>query len=413
MFEVKKIRGDFPILKRKINGLPLVYLDNAATSQKPRQVIEAIVDYYENHNANIHRGVHTLSDEATMIVDNVREKVAMFIRARSVKEIVFVRNATEGINLVMRSFGEKEIEKGDAIVISITEHHSNLVTWQMLAEKTGAELRVVDINSNGEISMIDLENKLDKKVKLVAITAVSNVLGTVNDLKGVVDLVRKKTVRAKILVDGSQLIPHRKINVDRLGVDFLVFSGHKMLGPTGTGVLWGRREVLEEMPPFLFGGDMISEVKLSGTTWNDLPYKFEAGTPDIAGIVGLGAAVDYLLTIGMEEVEEYERDLTVYALEKFGNLEKEGVIEIYGSKNVKEIMSIICFNVVGVHAHDSAQILDRFGIAVRSGQHCAGPLLERLGVVATVRASFYIYNTKEEIDYVVKKIPEVQKIFKI
>jgi len=413
MFDVLKLREDFPILKRKVHGWPLVYLDSAATSQKPKQVIEVIVDFYEKHNANIHRGVHTLSEEATGLVEESREKVRKFIGARSVREIVFVRNATEGINLVMRSFGEANLKKGDVVVISILEHHANLVTWQMLAKKTGVELRVVDIDDSGEMLMSDFENKIDNKVKLVAVTAVSNALGTVVDLGKTVDLVRRKSLLAKILVDGSQLAPHKRTNVSELGVDFLVFSSHKMLGPTGVGVLWGREELLEKMPPFLFGGDMISEVRLSGTTWNKLPYKFEAGTPDIAGIVGLGAAIDYLSNLGMENVEKYEKELTRYGLEKFLKLEDEGVVTLYGPRQAEKRSGIITFNVKGVHAHDSAQVLDRFGIAVRSGQHCAGPLAERLSEMATVRASFYVYTTKEEIDYLIEKIFEILKVFKI
>lgn len=410
---MEKIREDFPILKREINGLPLVYLDSAATSQKPRQVLEAVVNYYERHNANIHRGVHTLSVEATEMVDCAREKVASFIGVTKVSEVIFVRNATEGINLVMRSYGEANIGRGDVVVVSVLEHHANLVTWQELVKKIGAELRVVDVNEEGGLDYEDLGRKLDGRVKLLALTAVSNVLGSVVDLDRVVNQVRQKARGAKILVDGSQLVPHKRVDVSKLGADFLVFSGHKMLGPTGTGVLWGREEILNKMPPFLFGGDMISEVKLDGASWNKLPYKFEAGTPDIAGIVGLGAAVDYLRDLGMENVYKHDKEMMAYAMERFLEYESRGIVKVYGPRNVEERLAVIAFNVNGVHAHDTAQILDKYGIAVRSGQHCAGPLTERMGEMATVRVSFYVYTTKKEIDYLLEKIMEVLKVFRV
>ena len=432
MFDVRKIQEDFPILKRKVNGKKLVYLDNAATSQKPRQVIEAITDYYKNHNANVHRGVHTLSEEATGMVENARDKIAGFIGSSKSEEIIFVRNASEGINLVMYGWARKFLVKGDVVIVGVQEHHSNIVPWQMLAKEKGLELRFVGVDGEGrlmvnregselsyaslrtaESSEPSLEGLLDERVKLVALTQVSNLLGVINPVERVVRLVRKKVPKAKILLDGSQSVPHTKVEVNKMGVDFFVFSGHKMLGPTGIGVLWGRKEVLEGMDPFLFGGDMISEVKLSGSRWNKLPYKFEAGTPNIAGAIGLGAAVDYLENIGMDKVREHEKKLVEYGLGKLKGWEDKGVLEIYGPKSGEVLGGVLTFNIKGVHAHDVAQVLDSFGIAVRSGFHCAQPLAEELDMGAAVRASFYIYNTKEEIDFLVEKIPEVLKVFKI
>ena len=425
MLNTDTIRKDFPILKRQIHDHPLVYLDNAATTQKPVQVIESMVDYYSNHNANVHRGVHTLSEEATRMGEIARGKVAKFINARSEREVIFVRNASEAINLVMYTFGEANIKAGEAIVISLMEHHSNLVTWQVLAKKKGAELRVVDVDKEGKlileggemrivegIKMGSLEELLDEKVKLVAITAVSNMLGTINPVKEIVKKVKEKS-KAKVLVDGSQSVPHMRTDVQDLGVDFLVFSGHKMLGPMGIGVLWGKQELLEEMSPFLYGGDMISEVRLGGASWNQLPFKFEAGTPNVEGMVGLGAAIDYLEKIGMEEVREHEKELIEYGLERFRVLEEEGLIEIYGPRDAAVRGGVLTFNVNGVHGHDVAQVLDRYGIAVRSGQHCAQPLTESVGQVATVRASFYIYNNKEDIDYLFRCVPQVLSVLKV
>jgi len=425
-FDVGKVREDFPILKRKIYDKKLVYLDNAATSQKPKQVIKAIVDYYEKHNANIHRGVHTLSEEATVVVEKAREKVAGFIGVKNTKEVIFVRNASEAINLVMYSWAREKIGERDAVIVTEAEHHANLVTWQEFCKETGAELRIVKTDKEGMIQydgvsknkengvvMGSLESLLDERVKLVAVTQVSNLLGNIFDIARMVKMVRKKSKLAKVLVDGSQSVPHMKVDVLKMGIDFLVFSAHKMLGPTGMGVLWGKEELLNEARPFLFGGDMISEVKLEGAKWNELPWKFEAGTPNMAGIVGLGAAVDYLSSLGMDRVREHEKGLMKYGLEKFEELENQGIVEIYGTRDLSKRGGILTFNVKGVHAHDVAQVLDREGIAVRSGQHCAQPLTERLGQMAMVRASVYIYNTREEIDYLIEKIGEVLKVFKI
>ena len=429
MFDVKSIRKDFPILERKIGKAALVYLDSAATSQKPRQVLEAINDFYTNHNANIHRGVHTLSAEATAMVDEVRIKVAKFINSKT-EEIIFVRNATEALNLVAYTWGRENIKKGDAVVVSLLEHHSNLVPWQVICEEVGAHLRVIEVDDNGKLILEKkgttqltggrlvvttggLEDLLDEKVKLVAVTAVSNVLGTITPMNEVVKKVRSKAKFAKILVDGAQMVPHMKTDVTKLGVDFLAFSGHKMLAPTGSGALWGRSEVLNEMKPFLYGGDMIGEVRLVGTTFAGLPNKFEAGTPDIAGIIGLGAAVDYLSNIGMNEIREHEKELIGYALGKMEELESKGLVEIYGPRVADERGGVLTFNVKGVHAHDAAQVLDKYGIAVRSGQHCGAPVVERFMTPAMARASFYVYTTKEEIDFMMEKIKEVPKVFEI
>lgn len=412
MFDVSEVRADFPILARKIKDQALVYLDSAATSQKPKRVLEAIMDLYENHNANIHRGVHTLSAEATEMVDKAREKVAHFIGAR-VEETIFVRNATEGLNLVAYAWLRRELTEGEVVVTSILEHHSNMVPWQEITKENKGEMRYVMADEQGRLDLKDLENKLNEKVRLVAITGVSNVLGTITPISDIKKIIAKKAPRAKFLIDGAQLVPHMKTDVTRLGADFLVFSGHKMLGPTGVGVLWGKKEILEEMKPFLYGGDMINEVKLTGATFADLPNKFEAGTPDIAGIIGLAAAVDYLTGLGMENIREHEKELIAYGLEKMGELEKEGVVTIYGPRDPEERGGVLTFNVNGVHAHDTAQVLDKYGIAVRSGQHCGAPLVESFGVSAMARASFYVYTTKEEIDFLIEKIKEVPKIFHI
>ena len=427
MDKFEKIRADFPILKKKIKGKDLIYLDSGATSQKPELVIEAMNTYYREWNANIHRGVYELSVESTRMVDEARAAVASFIGARF-EEVIFVRNASEAINLVAYSWGEENIKKGDAVLVSRLEHHSNLVPWQELCRRKGAELRVIDITVEGELRMERGEVKtleengltvklggfddlIDDSVKLMAITGASNVVGTLVPIMELAAKLKNKSPMAKILVDAAQMVPHMSVNVNKMGVDFLAFSGHKMLAPTGTGALWGRKEILERMKPFMYGGDMIGEVKLTGATWASLPGKFEAGTVDIAGIVGLGAAVAYLKKIGMDNVREHERDLTEYALKRLRELEKSGLITIYGPKSPNARGAAIPFNVNGVHAHDVAQILDSFGIAVRSGQHCAAPLVMNFGVMAMVRVTLYVYNTKNEIDYLVDKIKEVPKVF--
>jgi len=366
-----------------------------------------------------------MSVESTRLVDETRTRVAEFIGART-EEVIFTRNTTESINLVAYSWGEENVVEGDAVVITKLEHHSNMIPWQELCRKKNAELRVVDVDEKGNLMDECLEikteqgglrtvvggwkNLLDLRVKMVAFTGQSNALGTVTAVSDIVQNVRKQSPSSLILVDGAQMVPHMKVDVSKMNVDFLAFSGHKMVGPTGVGILWGKKEVLSKMKPFLYGGDMIGEVKLTGATWAELPAKFEAGTPDIAGIVGLGAAVSYLTSIGMEQIHKYENEITKYALEKMNALEDEGLITLYGPLAEKR-GGAIAFNVVGVHAHDTAQILNSFGIAVRSGQHCASPLVTGFGVSAMVRATFYLYNTKDEIDYLIDKIYEVPKVF--
>ncbi|HCX25979.1 MAG: Cysteine desulfurase [Candidatus Collierbacteria bacterium GW2011_GWB2_45_17] len=413
MLDVQKIREEFPILKRKINGHDLVYLDSGATSQKPESVLRAMDDYYRNNNANIHRGVYDMSVESTRMVDEAREKVAKFIGART-EEIIFTRNASESLNLVMYSWGKKNIKEGDAVLVTRLEHHSNFVPWQVLCKENKAEFRVWNVDREGRLvdeiaSVRSTETRNDGKVKLIAMTGASNAIGTLVDIKKMVEMVRSKNPDVVVVLDASQMVPHMKVDVSKLPVDFVAFSGHKMLGPTGVGVLWGKKEVLNKMEPFLYGGDMIGEVGLESTTWGELPNKFEAGTPDIAGIIGLGAAVDYLESLGMDNVREHEKELIGYALEKFKEL--GDLVTVYGVDNVEEKGGALAFNVKGVHAHDVAQVLNNYGIAVRSGQHCAAPLVTSFGVSAMVRATFYIYNTKEEIDYLVEKLKEVPKVF--
>ncbi len=411
MFDVNKVRADFPILKRKINGHGLVFLDSGATSQKPEIVLRAMDDFYRNNNANIHRGVYDLSVESTKMVDEAREKVAKFIGARS-EEIIFTRNASESLNLVMYSWGNKNIKEGDAVLVTRLEHHSNFVPWQVLCKENNGSFRVVDVDGEGRLDEESLGRlSTDGKVKIFALTGASNAIGTLVDIKKIVEIVKAKNPEVVVVLDASQMAPHMKLEVTKLPVDFVAFSGHKMMGPTGTGVLWGKKELLNKMDPFLYGGDMIGEVGLENTTWADLPNKFEAGTPDIAGIIGLGAAVDYLESLGMQNVREHEKELVEYALEKFVQLEKEGLVELYGVRNAEERGGAIAFNVKGVHSHDVAQVLNNFGVCVRSGQHCAAPLVTSFNVMAMVRATFYVYNTKEEIDYLVEKLKEVPKVF--
>ncbi len=403
MIDVKK---DFPILKRKINGKQLIYLDSGATSQKPKQVIDALKFYYENYNANTHRGVHTLSEEATDAFEKVREKVAKFINAERTEEIIFVRNTTEAINGIMRGFAFEHIKKGDTILTTIMEHHSNIVPWQQLAKDKKARLEFIDIANNGILKMSEFDEKI-KNAKLLAITHCSNVLGTINPLKEMIKKAHKYAI--PVIVDAAQSVPHMKVDVQDLDIDFLAFSGHKMLGPTGAGVLYAKRKYLERMQPFLFGGHMIKEVHKEYASWNELPWKFEAGTSDIADVIGLGAAIDYLEKIGMNRVREHEKELVKYALERLSKVEG---IEIYGPTNVNIKGGVISFNIKGIHPHDVSEILDSEGIAVRSGHACAQPLLKRLGVAAVARASFYIYNTKSDIDALIKALEKVKKILK-
>ncbi|MGQ4832340.1 MAG: aminotransferase class V-fold PLP-dependent enzyme [Candidatus Asgardarchaeia archaeon] len=404
MIDVQRIREDFPILKRQINGKPLIYFDNTATTQKPIQVINAIREFYEGYNANIHRGVHTLSQEASEAYEAAHEKVAKFINARSWKEIIFVRNTTEAINLVAYSWGYENLKEGDEIVTTIMEHHSNFLPWLMLSKRKKLKLKVVDINQDGTLNFDDLEEKITNKTKLVAITHVSNVLGTINPVKDIIKIAHDNN--ALVLLDGAQSVPHLPVDVRDLDCDFLVFSGHKMLGPTGIGALYGKEEILESMNPFLFGGDMIKDVWIDRAEWNELPWKFEAGTSNIAGGIGFGTAIDYLTKIGMSNVREHELDIVKYTLK---GLEELDNIKIYGPPAEKR-GGVISFNINGMDMHDVAMLLDQEGIAVRSGGHCAHPLMRRLKINGTVRASFYIYNTRDEVDYFIKVLSQIAMI---
>lgn len=405
MFDVNKIREDFPILKRVINGHPLVYLDNAATSQKPNVVIEAMVDYYTNHNANVHRGVHTLAEEATQLYEESRQKIATFINAKSPSEIVFTKNSTEAINLVAYSWGLTNLKEGDEILTSEMEHHSNIVPWQLLAKRTGAVIKYLPFNQSGELEISKIRKQISTRTKIVALVHVSNFFGTINPVKEIAKTAHD--LGALMLIDGSQSVPHFEVDVQDLDCDFLAFTGHKMLGPMGVGVLYGRRRLLEEMPPFLGGGDMIRTVSLEGATWNDVPYKFEAGTPNVEGAVGLAAAVLYLKKIGWSELGNYEKILTDYALEKLETLKD---IELYGPPTGTARASLISFNLKGIHPHDVATLLDQEGIAIRSGHHCAMPAHTKLGLPASVRASFYLYNTQEEVDRLVEALQKVTRL---
>jgi cysteine desulfurase/selenocysteine lyase len=404
-YDVEAIRADFPILQRRVNGHPLVYLDNAATSQKPRQVIDALVRYYEFTNANVHRGLHTLAEEATEAYESARAKVARFIGAEP-ESVVFTRNATEAINLVAYAWGLANLKSGDRIVLTEMEHHSNIVPWQLIARLTGAQLHYVPFTPEGEMDMEALDNALRQEPKLVAIVHVSNVLGTVNPVE---EITRKAhAVGAKVLIDGVQAVPHKPVDVTRIGCDFYAFSGHKMLAPTGIGALYARRELLEEMPPFMGGGSMILRVTHEFSTWADIPTKFEAGTPNIADAIGFGAAVDYLQHIGMEAIRQHEQQLTAEALRL---LEAEEDIVVYGPRDPQRRCGLVSFNFKHVHPHDVAQVLDARGIAIRAGHHCCQIIMRRLDVTATARASFYLYNTIEEIHTFVEALDDVRKVF--
>ncbi len=404
MFDVKKIREDFPILSREVNGKRLVYLDNASTTQKPVQVIGCVSDFYSRYNANVHRGVHTLSVEATEAYEATRKKVCSFINARSASEIVFTRSATEAINVAAFSWGRANLREGDGILLTEMEHHSNLVPWQALAAEKKLELKFIPVLKGGMLDLSGLDDLL-AGVKLVCLTQASNVLGTINDV-GVVAR-KAHSAGALVLVDGAQSVPHSLVDVRSLDCDFLAFSGHKMLGPTGVGVFYGRRELLEGMPPFNFGSDMIREVSFERTSFNDLPWKFEAGTPDVAGVVGFGAALDYLSGVGMRVVREHEAGLTEYALQRLSGV---GGVALYGPRAVDRV-GVVSFNLAGVHAHDVATVLDAEGLAVRSGHHCAMPLMGLLGVPATVRASFYLYNSFGEVDALVAGVEKTKSVF--
>lgn len=404
MYDIQKIREDFPILSRKIYGKPLVYLDNGATTQKPRCVVEAIVDEYYSVNANVHRGVHFLSQQATELHEAAREKVRDFINAKSTNEIVFTRGTTESINLLATSFGEAFINEGDEIIVSEMEHHSNIVPWQMLAERRGASIRVIPIDDKGELLLDEYEKLFTEKTRIVCVTHVSNVLGTINPVKRIVDIAHQHGI--PVLVDGAQSAPHMKIDVQDIGCDFFAFSGHKIYGPTGVGVLYGKEDLLDKLPPYQGGGEMIQNVSFEKTTFNELPYKFEAGTPDYVGTNSLAKALDYVSAIGMDNIFAYEHELTRYATEQLSNIEG---MRIFGQSDNKD--AVISFLVRDIHHLDMGTLLDRLGIAVRTGHHCAQPLMTHYGIEGTVRASFGIYNTKEEIDVLVAGIKRVSGMF--
>ena len=405
---VKDIRSDFPILSRQVHGKPLVYLDSTASSQKPQSVIEAMNVYYRTYHANVHRGVYEISEEATAAMEKARVKVARFINARRSKQVIFTRNTTESINLVAYSWGSANISRGDLIVLTEMEHHSNLVPWQLLAQRTGARLEFVPVTDDGLLRLDIYEQLLQQQPKLVAFTHMSNVLGTINPVREMI--ASAHAVGAIALVDAAQSVPHLVVDVEALDVDFLCFSGHKMLGPTGIGVLYGKRDLLEAMPPFMGGGDMIRTVGLRQSTWNDLPWKFEAGTPAIAEAIGLGAAVDYLNALGMEHIHRHEQEITTYALER---LREVPGLTTYGPEAAQR-GGVISFTLGDIHPHDLASILDQeVGVAIRAGHHCAQPLMERYNLSATARASFYVYTLREDVDKLVEGLQKAVQIFSL
>ncbi len=405
-FDAAKYRVDFPILAREVRpGVPLVYLDSTATSQKPQAVIEAMDNYYRFSNANVHRGIHALAEEATALYEGARERIARFINARTTREIIYTRNTTEAINLVAYSWGRANIKAGDVVVITEMEHHSNIVPWQMLCAERGARLRVIPVTDDGLLDLAAFEKILKESPKIVCLAHMSNVLGTINPVTEIA--AKAHAAGALVLVDGAQSVPHFPVDVQRLGVDFLAFSAHKMCGPTGIGVLWAREELLEAMPPFLGGGDMIKRVYLHEFKANDLPHKFEAGTPAIAEAVGFGAAVDYLSAVGMDAIHAHEQEIIAYALER---LEEVPGVKVYGP-SAEQKGGVAAFSLDAAHPHDVAQVLDRYGIAVRAGHHCAMPLHDRFNLPATSRASFYLYNTPDEVDQLIEGLYKVKKMF--
>lgn len=404
MYDIEAIRKDFPILSRTVYDRPLVYLDNAATTQKPREVVEAIVNEYYSVNANVHRGVHFLSQQATELHEQARERVARFVGARSSREIVFTRGTTESLNLVASSFGEGCMKAGDEVILSTMEHHSNIVPWQMLRDRKGIVIKVIPINEAGELDLEAFERLFSPRTRMVAVTHVSNVLGTVNPVKKLTSIAHAHEV--PILVDGAQSVPHFPVDVSDIGCDFLTFSGHKVYGPTGIGVLYGREDWLDRMPPYQGGGEMISHVTFAQTTYEQLPYKFEAGTPDYVGSNALAVALDYVSRLGMEHIAAHERELTAYAMERLGAIPG---LHVYGQAREKD--AVVAFNIEGIHHLDMGTLLDRLGIAVRTGHHCAQPLMERYGVEGMVRASFGLYNTCQEIDTLAEGIERVRKMF--
>lgn len=406
MLNTKEIRSYFPILDQEINGHPLVYLDNGATSQKPIQVINAIKKYYEFENSNVHRGVHTLGNRATDSYEGAREKVRKFINAKTTKEVIFTRGTTTAINMVAQSYGLANLKEGDEIVITHMEHHSNIIPWQQLAKRTGAVLKYIDLEADGTLSLEKVRETITHQTKIVSIVYVSNVLGTMNPIKEITQIAHEHG--AIMVVDGAQAAPHLKLDVQALDCDFLAFSGHKMCGPTGIGVLYGKEALLDKMEPIEFGGEMIDFVGLYDSTWKELPWKFEGGTPIIAGAIGLGAAIDFLEEIGLDEIEKHEHELAAYAMEKMSTIDG---LSIYGPVDPAKRAGIVTFNLDDVHPHDVATVLDMSGIAVRAGHHCAQPLMKWLQCVATARASFYIYNSEEDIDRLVTGLLSAKEYF--
>ncbi len=403
-FDVEKIRKDFPILHQEINGKPLVYLDNAATTQKPKSVIDSIEKYYRGYNSNIHRGVHTLSENATEAYESARVKVKDFINANSTKEIVFVRGATEAINLVAQSFGRNTLSSEDEIIITELEHHANIVPWQLLSQQTGAKLKYVPINDDGELIESEYKKILNEKTRIVAVGHISNALGTINPIENMINLAHE--YGAKVLIDGAQATSHTSVDVKKLNCDFYVFSGHKLFGPTGIGVLYGKEDLLEKMPPYQGGGDMIKIVTMKETQYNELPHKFEAGTPNISGVIGLGAAIDYVNKIGLENIENHEQQLLDYA-----NQMASEITELKFVGTAKNKTSILSFTLDGIHPHDVGTILNNDGIAIRTGHHCAMPVMEYFQIPATSRASFSFYNTHAEVDFLIEGINKCSKVF--
>jgi cysteine desulfurase/selenocysteine lyase len=407
MLDVEKIRADFPVLGVEAHpNIPLIYLDNAATSQKPTAVIEAMNGYYRGYNANVHRGIHRLSEDATAAYEGARERIAKFINAPSSEQVIYVRNTTEALNLVALTWGRVNVSVGDEILLTQMEHHSNIVPWQILAEEKQARIRYIPFTAEGTLDLSDLDNLVNERTKIVAFAGMSNVFGTINPAE--VLITAAQAVGAITVVDAAQTVPHMVVDVQALDCDFLAFSSHKMCGPTGIGILYGKRNILEEMPPFMGGGDMIRRVRLEGSTWNDLPWKFEAGTPSIAEGIGLGAAVDYLSDIGMDAIQDHERFITGYALEALSEIKG---LRLLGPPAAQK-GGVAAFTLEGIHPHDIAQLLDQDGIAVRAGHHCAMPLHEILDIPASARASFYMYTTTEEIDKLVAGLHRVKKVFR-
>jgi cysteine desulfurase/selenocysteine lyase len=406
MFDVERVRAEFPILNQEVNGHPLVYLDNAASTQKPRPVIDAIARHYLRDNANVHRGLHELSNRSTEAYEDARVRVTRFFGIADAAELIWTRGTTEALNLVAWAWGTANLRAGDEILLTVLEHHSNLVPWQLLAGRTGARLRFLDIDAEGRLDLSALDDLLTERTRLVSVGHVSNALGTVNPVREIAE--RARATGAMVVVDGAQSAPHLPVDVPDLGCDFYAFSGHKMCGPTGIGGLWGRRDVLEAMPPFLGGGDMIDVVELEGSTWAPLPNKFEAGTPHVAGAVGMGAAVDFLAGVGREAILAHERALLAYALERMAEVPD---LRVYGPRDLAERSGVVSFTLADVHPHDLATILDAQGVAIRAGHHCAQPLMRRLGVSSTARASFYLYNTPADVDRLIDGLHHARALF--